>query len=64
MATEDEQLMTVAELADRWQQSTSAIHRKLASGALHGIDINPGGQRRRWRIRVSEVERIETASPA
>jgi excisionase family DNA binding protein len=55
----DERLLTVRELADRWSLSTATIRRHLDAGQLPVVNLNPDGQRRQVRVRLSDVETYE-----
>lgn len=55
---QEDQLLTVAEVAKAVRASPATVRRWLREGRLHGL--LPGGDRLGYRIRESEVNRFLT----
>jgi excisionase family DNA binding protein len=56
---EEDHLMTVSDVARRWQVSQMTVHRRIRDGTLPAITLNRGAARKHMRIRLSDVEKVE-----
>ncbi|MBV9170090.1 MAG: helix-turn-helix domain-containing protein [Chloroflexi bacterium] len=54
--TDDEQLLTVDQVARQLQLHPATVRRWIKTGKLHGISL--GSDRAGWRIRRSEVQAL------
>jgi excisionase family DNA binding protein len=54
--TDDEQLLTVDQVARQLQVHRATVRRWIKAGKLHGISL--GSDRAGWRIRRSEVQAL------
>jgi excisionase family DNA binding protein len=52
---DDDDLLTVAEVAARWHLTIRTVHRYIATGKVKAIQL-PGGQ---YRIRVADADAAE-----
>jgi excisionase family DNA binding protein len=52
---DDDDLLTVAEVAARWHLTIRTVHRYITTGKLKAIQL-PGGQ---YRIRVADADAAE-----
>ena len=59
---DDERLYTVSEVAERLRVNPETVRVWLREGRMHGALM--GGRRGGYRIKESEVARVETEGPA
>lgn len=52
--TEQDRLLTVAQVAERLQANPETVRRWLRQGRLPGVQL--GGDRLGWRVRESDIE--------
>lgn len=59
MRSDVESMLTVAEVAERWRVAILTVRRMIGDGRVRGVRIG-----KQWRIRLSEVERVEAEGAA
>jgi excisionase family DNA binding protein len=59
-----DEVLSVAEVAERWNVNPMTIRRMINRGSLHAYSIDPEATRRVYRIPLTEVLRIEAARDA
>jgi len=53
-------MLTISELAKRWNVSANHVRRMIKSGAINAVQISlPGARRKTWRFRMADVEAWE-----
>jgi excisionase family DNA binding protein len=57
----NDELLTVAQVAERVHAHPETVRRWLGQGRLHGV--MPGGKKLGWRVRASDLERFLMESP-
>ena len=54
---EDQRILSVAEVADRWDCAEKTVRERLRSGALRGFKL--GNNTAPWRVSLKRVEEYE-----
>ena len=58
-------VLTPGELAARWGNKAETIRAKIQAGEIPAVDVSgPSSTRRRWRISLAVIERLERGEPA